>query len=324
MTTTHGTDNEPLWLAIERKIRDLGSQALAGDDLESAIRKVAKELDDDGYSVSRNAGAMMDLRKAMAARARVGRPMMEDLDQAFQAFTLEEVRDPYVATLKLARELGETWPRLKEFERRAHIQRIIEGIKLDLQVEKAKSLELDPGIRYLIQEEIEPQVIIERMEIDQETFDQVLAAVEAERAERARVRGLLEDVEDKPTEEQIRHLINKDVAEELIVEMAGVEQSAVDDVKKAMEEEIREQERKKAEAAAKKAAEAAGPPIEEIEPDEMLEHIEAIRDIMEFSDKEEEIRTMCEQSMVPKALVDVAISDPDKLDELEEKAEAEA
>jgi hypothetical protein len=33
---------------------------------------------------------------------------------------------------------------------------------------------------------------------------------------------------------------------------------------------------------------------------------------------------MCEQSMVPKALVDVAVSDPDKLDELEEKAEAEA
>ena len=38
-------------------------------------------------------------------------------------------------------------------------------------------------------------------------------------------------------------------------------------------------------------------------------------------DVESEIRTMCEQSSVPKALVDIAIPDPDKLDELEEEAE---
>jgi len=29
---------------------------------------------------------------------------------------------------------------------------------------------------------------------------------------------------------------------------------------------------------------------------------------------------MCEQSSIPEALVDIAISDPDKLDELEKKA----
>lgn len=44
-------------------------------------------------------------------------------------------------------------------------------------------------------------------------------------------------------------------------------------------------------------------------------------EIMEFSDVEKEIRTMCEQSAIPKALVDIAVSDPDKLDELEKKAE---
>ena len=74
------------------------------------------------------------------------------------------------------------------------------------------------------------------------------------------------------------------------------------------------------ELAAKKAAEAAGPSLENIDSDEMLEYIEGIREVQEFSDVEKDIRTMCEQSSIPKALVDIAISDPDKLDELEKEA----
>ena len=85
----------------------------------------------------------------------------------------------------------------------------------------------------------------------------------------------------------------------------------MDAVKKAMEEEL----------AAKKAAEAAGPSLENIDSDDMLEYIEGIREVLEFSDVEKDIRTMCEQSSIPKALVDIAISDPDKLDELEKEAE---
>ena len=50
--------------------------------------------------------------------------------------------------------------------------------------------------------------------------------------------------------------------------------------------------------------------------------IESIRQILEFSDVEDEIRTMCEQSSIPKALVDIAVSDKDRLDELESQAEA--
>jgi hypothetical protein len=52
----------------------------------------------------------------------------------------------------------------------------------------------------------------------------------------------------------------------------------------------------------------------------MLEYIEGIREILYFSDQEKDIRIMCEQSNIPKALVDIAVSDPDKLDELEEQA----
>ena len=53
----------------------------------------------------------------------------------------------------------------------------------------------------------------------------------------------------------------------------------------------------------------------------MIDHIDAIREIMEFSDQEKEIRTMCEQSSIPKCLVDIAVTEPDKLDELEKNAE---
>jgi hypothetical protein len=88
-----------------------------------------------------------------------------------------------------------------------------------------------------------------------------------------------------------------------------------------MEEELKEKERLEAEAAAKKKAEAEGPALEDIAPEDMIDHIDAIREIMEFSDQEKEIRVMCEQSSIPKALVDIAVSEPDKLDELEKQAE---
>ena len=88
-----------------------------------------------------------------------------------------------------------------------------------------------------------------------------------------------------------------------------------------MEEELAEQKKREEELAAKKAAEAAGPALGDISPDDMLEYIEGIREILEFSDVEKDIRTMCEQSSIPEALVDIAISDPDKLDEMEKEAE---
>jgi hypothetical protein len=53
----------------------------------------------------------------------------------------------------------------------------------------------------------------------------------------------------------------------------------------------------------------------------MLEHIEAIREIMEFSDDPAEITAMCEQSNLPKALVEIAVTDAAKLDALEAAAE---
>jgi hypothetical protein len=145
--------------------------------------------------------------------------------------------------------------------------------------------------------------------------------MEEERAERARVATLLEAVEGKSDAEKVKHLFENNVSEELIIEMAKVDQSAIDGAKQAMEAELKEKQRLEEEAAAAKKAAAAGPALDDIPADEMLDHIEAIREIMEFSDQEKEIRVMCEQSSIPSALVDIAVSEPDKLDELEKKAE---
>jgi hypothetical protein len=134
------------------------------------------------------------------------------------------------------------------------------------------------------------------------------------------VASLLEKVADKTNEEKVRHLYEKDVSEELIVEMAGVDQGVLDAVKKAMEAELKEKQRLAEEEAARKKAEAEGPALEDIGPEDMLAYIESIREIMEFSDEEKDIRVMCEQSAIPKALVDIAVSDADKLDEMEKKA----
>jgi len=168
---------------------------------------------------------------------------------------------------------------------------------------------------------VAPEVIINALEITEEKLEQVNIEMEKQRAQRARVATLLEAVEGKSDGEKVKHLFENNVSEELIIEMAKVDQSAIDGAKQAMEAELKEKQRLEEEAAARKKEAAAGPAMDDIPPDEMLDHIEAIREIMEFSDQEKEIRVMCEQSSIPKALVDVAVSEPDRLDELEKKAE---
>jgi hypothetical protein len=320
MTTTDGLTSEPLWLAIERKILELDTGDLSGDRLEGSVRRLASALDDTGLNVSRNAAHMLDLRGALGARATVGRPLMDDLRKALSSLTLEDVKDPYAATVTLIDQVGTEWPKLRDSERRAHVLMMVQEIKLELLVDRAKGMEGDGGIRMLIGAEVAAEVIMERLGIGRDDYDRVIAAVEAERAERARVTELLKSVSGKAESDRIRHLITSDVSDELITEMAEVDPGAIEAVRRAMEEEIAEKQRLAEEAAAKKAAAAVGPALEDIPPEEMLEHIESIREILDFSDVESEIRVMCEQSRIPKSLVDLAISEPDRLDELEAQA----
>jgi len=321
MTTSDATGKKPLWFLIEEKILQLEPQDLSGENLEASIQRMAGELDDEGYNVSRNGGNMIKLRFAVDKARKVGRALLKDFNTAVSALALEDVADPYIATNNLLDKLGETWPELRNSENRPYVIEIIEKKKLDLLIAEAKGLPEDEGIRLLIGQEVDFQVITSALGISEEKLEQVNEQIKKERAERARVAGLLEAVADKSNEEKVRHLIENDVSEELMIEIAGVDQSVIDAVKQAMEDELKEKQRLAEEEAARKKAEAEGPALEDIPPDKMLYYIESIREIMEFSDQEKEIRVMCEQSAIPKSLVDIAVSEPDKLDELEKKVQ---
>ena len=315
MTTSHATGKKPLWFLIEENFLELSSQDLSEENRERTIHRIAGELDNTGYNVSRNGDHMLQLRWAMDEMCKVGRPFMKDFNEAIAALTLEDLADPISANAKLVRDLGEAWPKIQGSERKADVLRIVEKTKLDLLISKAKGLPGDEGIRLLIEEEVASEVITKGLGITGEKLGQVKTAVEKERAERARVEKLLKAVEGKSNEEKVRHLFANNVSDKLIIEMAEVDQGAVDGVKQAIEAELKEKQRLEEEATARKKEETAGPPLEEIPPDQMLEHIEAIREILEFSDKEKEIRVMCEQSAIPTRLVDIAVSEPEKLDE---------
>ena len=321
MTTTDETQKKSLWLGIEENLLELNAGELSGQAKEEAIQKIIGDLDNAGFNVSTSGGRIMQLRWAMDDMLEVGRPLMKDFNDAISALSLEDVLDPYAATTKLIDNIGATWKKFWEVERRPDIIRIVEETRLDLLVKKAKELSENESIRYLILEQVEREVIVNKLGITEEKLAGVEAQIAKEKAEKKRVAKLLEKVAGKSEEEKVKHLITNNVAEELIIEMAEVDQVAINNAKKAMEEEIKEKQRLAEEAAAKKKAEAAGPSLEDITPDDMIDHIDAIREIMEFSEVEKEIRTMCEQSSIPQCLVDIAVSDPDKLDELEKKAE---
>jgi hypothetical protein len=321
MTKSEAAGKKPLWLSIEENILALNPQDLSGDKLEAAIQQMAGELDNAGYNVSRHGGNLLQLRWAVDKACKAGKPMLKDFNAAIGAFTLEDVADPYAATTKLLDDIGGTWPELRGPERRPQVVQFVQKTKLDLLIAKAKGLPGDDGIRMLLGENVDSGIIIEAMEITDEKLKEVKEVIKQELAERARVTKLLEAVEGKTDEEKVKHLLENEVSEELILEMAKVDQGAIDAAKKAMEEELKEKQRLAEEEAARKKKEAEGPSLEDISSDDMLAYIESIREIMEFSDVEKEIRTMCEQSSIPKALVDIAVTEPDKLDELEKKAE---
>ncbi len=321
MTTSDETKEKPLWLSIEENFLELDLQDLSGENREAAIQRIAGKLDNVGYNVSHHGGNLLQLRWAMDDMQKVGRPLMKDLSDAIVALSLEDVADQYIATGKLINDLAETWHELKKSERRPDVIQMVEKAKLDLLINKAKGLPDDEGIRFLIGEKVADEVITNALSITEEKLGEVHTLIKEEKAELARVATLLEAVEGKSNEEKVKHLLENNVSENLIIEMAKVDQGVIDGAKQEMEAALKEQQRLAEEAAARKKEEAAGPSLDNIPPDKMLEYIESIREIMEFSDEEKEIRVMCDQSAIPKSLVDIAVSEPDRLDELEKEAE---
>ena len=315
------TTTEPLWLAIEGKILELDPSDLDGGNQEQAIHRVAEELDAAGYNVSRHGGSLLLLREAVEERVAVGRPLLQDFNEAIGALTLDDVASTRKAAATIALDLGEAWPKLKEHSRSSDILEIVERTKLDLLVARAMSLPDDQGIRLLIAQDVASPTILDRLSISEDQLAAVHAAIETELAAIARVAELLQAVEGQSDEDRAKHLITNDVADELIVEHAGIDQGVIDGAREALAEALREKQLQEEEAAARKKAEAEGPSLDDIPPDELVEFIESIEEIMEFSDQEDEIRQMCEQSSIPKGLVDIAVSDPGKLEALKEAAE---
>jgi hypothetical protein len=306
---------------VEDKVQGLGASDLTDGGKEAAVQKLAQELDSDGYNVSRHAANMLELRAAVDARVAVGRSFIDDFNAAMGALTLDDVVDTQRATVGLVEELGSSWPMFTDMSRRADIVNIVEKTKLDLQVAKANEIGGPAGIRYMIEQAVAGETILEALGVSESELAEVNAAIEAEKAEAERVHKLLEKVADQSAEDKVRHLIENDVDDALIIELGGIDQSVIDGAKEAMAAALEEKRRLAEEEAARKKAEAEGPSLDAIPDDEMLDYIESIREILEFSDAEDEIRVMCDQSSIPKALVDIAVSDPDKLDELEAKAE---
>jgi hypothetical protein len=321
MTESDKTQEKPLWLAIEENFLGLDLQEVAGENREAGIQRIAGELDNAGYNISRHGGNLLQLRWALDEMQKVGRPFLKDLNDAIGAFSLENLADHYGATSKLIDDLAENWPQIKKSERRPEVIQMVEKAKLDLLVKKAKGLPDDEGIRLLIGEKVDDELITNALGISEDKLGEVHAQIKKEKAERARVVELLEKVEGKPDDEKVKYLIENNVSEDLIIEIAKMDQGVIDGVKKSMEEALKEKQRLAEEAAAKKKAAAEGPALDDIPADQMIDYIDSIREIMEFSEEEKEIRVMCEQSAIPKALVDIAVSEPDKLDELEKKAE---
>jgi hypothetical protein len=311
---------EPLWMLIEREIQKYTDEDFSEVKRLETSRRIAEELDKTGYNVSKDGGNWLQLKVAAKERNRVGRPFIEDFNKAVAALGLDDIKDSRACAMKIIADLGKDWPSFLATEHRADVDEIVGNKKIELMTARAKALPSEEGIRYFIAESFEPQFIMETLGVSDEAYKSVKSKVDAELAEKARVQKLFAAVENASEEDKIKHLLNKDAAEELIMEIGGIQQSVIDAVKKAMEEELAEKRRKEEEMAAKKAAESAGPALEDIDSDDMLEYIEGIREILEFSDVEKDIRIMCEQSSIPKALVDIAISDPDKLDEMEKEA----
>ena len=82
MATTEEAVTKPLWIGIEEKLAALDIGGLTGTAREDAIQKIVRELDKEGFKVSSDGGRMMQLRWAMDDMAKVGRPLLKDLNAA--------------------------------------------------------------------------------------------------------------------------------------------------------------------------------------------------------------------------------------------------
>ena len=84
---------EPLWILIERQIQKFTDEDFSEANSLQTARKIAAELDETGYNVSKSGGNWMRLKAAVKARNRVGRPFIQDFNEAVSALGLDDIKD---------------------------------------------------------------------------------------------------------------------------------------------------------------------------------------------------------------------------------------
>ncbi len=168
MPEYHTEGKEPLWMLIEKQIQKYTDEDFSEANSLGTSRKIAAELDKTGYNVSKHGGNWLQLKAAVKARNRVGRPFMQDFNQAVSALGLDDIKDTYATAMKMIRDLGSDWPSFLASKHRADVDEIVGNKKIELMIARAKEFPDEQGIRYLISESFEPQAIMEALGVSEE------------------------------------------------------------------------------------------------------------------------------------------------------------
>ncbi len=226
MPENHLEGKEPLWILVEREIQKFTDEDFSEANSLETSRKIAAELDETGYNVSKSGGNWMRLRAAVKARNRVARPFMDDFNLAISALSLDDIEDTHATAVKIIRTLGDDWPAFLASENRADVNEIVSKKRVDLMVARAKELGGEQGIRYLIEGSFEPQAVMKALGVAEEEYNSVKSKVDAELAEKARVQELFTSLGGASEEDKIKRLINENASDELIAEIGGIAPSA--------------------------------------------------------------------------------------------------
>jgi len=127
MQENRNEGKEPLWMLIEKQIQKYTDEDFSEANSLETSRKIADELDKTGYNVSKHGGNWLQLKAAVKARNRVGRPFMQDFNQAVSALGLDDIKDTYATAMNIIADLGRDWPSFLASKHRADVEEMVEA-----------------------------------------------------------------------------------------------------------------------------------------------------------------------------------------------------
>ena len=142
-------EKEPLWMLIEKEIQKYTDEDFTEANSLETSRKIGEEIDKTGYNVSKHGGNWMRLTAAVKARNRVGRPFIQDFDQAVSGLGLDDIKDSYTTAMKIIRDLGDNKCQDKRIKNDIDIKEAeaeTEENKIEIKIISA-----DPDIEFLVE-----------------------------------------------------------------------------------------------------------------------------------------------------------------------------